>query len=415
MNTMSRPAFSVRVPLLWLALAGAQAGIGGHAAVAAEDAPLSWQSARMQAIEKEYDQIRRSYYTRTSGLVKPSHSMHPCFELLKERLSRQDLYDLAASCDMLPVRCSDRWGFSTDVLTFMVETFADLGDRDALVGLLSRRFVPTLYETESIEFYLAVRIPWSDAIRGNRLKDPMLILGEAYSRCETPEVRAEIADAVRRGFWGTEVHGDDDAEFVANAMQWYMEEKDYLAVNYRYWGNEIPLETLYYESKPEPLTASSSPRKQGGRWARHLARMTPGSWQQPLFEKTTAARPGKIKAILLVWSLQFGIAAVLSAPFVFFGRKRAQWRWWELLAFVLPFAVWLLLTDSSLSIGRKGYGNLNEIFYLALGVPLAAMVRVAIGPRPAVRAHVGWVAAALVGVLCVAAAAVFFLVPPILP
>ena len=43
-------------------------------------------------------------------------------------------------------------------------------------------------------------------------------------------------------------------------MQWYMEEKDYLAVNYRYWGNEIPLETLYYESKPEPLTASSSPQ-----------------------------------------------------------------------------------------------------------------------------------------------------------
>ncbi|MGO8688442.1 MAG: hypothetical protein ACLQLG_02320, partial [Thermoguttaceae bacterium] len=62
------------------------------------------------------------------------------------------------------------------------------------------------------------------------LKDPILILGEAYAQCRIPKVRRTIANAVRRDFSGSGVRGKDDAEFVKNARRWYEEEKEHLVV-----------------------------------------------------------------------------------------------------------------------------------------------------------------------------------------
>ena len=83
--------------------------------------------------------------------------------------------------------------------------------------------------TTDIEFYLAYY--------GEKLKDPILVLGEAFSKCKVPEVRHDIAGAVRRGFAGHGIRGKDDAEYVANAMQWYEKEKNHLIVNEEYWRN----------------------------------------------------------------------------------------------------------------------------------------------------------------------------------
>lgn len=402
MNRTSRAALFAVPILMWVVFVGVQGCTGEHAADAPQDTPRSWQSARMQAIENEYRELSRSY-PREEGAesfnAKDVYIEIACARrrLLAGRLSNQDLHDLAACLDTLPTRFYERQGgFSADILAIMIETFAEVGDRDALVDVLSKRFVSSVGSSERIEYYLATRGSLAQDFRGSRLRDPIMVLGEAYSRCETPEVRAEIAAAVRRGFRGLGIRGKDDAEYVANAMKWYEAEKDHLVVNHRYAQNEI--RPLYEPERAEDWKPSK-----------------PACGWQPLFEEATSAWPGmdKIAAILVIWSVHFGIAAVLCAPIVFFGRKRVHWQWWELLAFVLPFGVWLLLTASPLSIGRKGIGNLVEPFYLALGVPVAAMVRLGVGQRPSRKGRV-LVITVLIGVLCIAAAAVFFIVPPLL-
>jgi hypothetical protein len=116
----------------------------------------------------------------------------------------------------------------------------------------------------------------------------------------------------------------------------------------------------------------------------------------------------KFLALLWIWLLHAVFAGVLAAPIAFLGRKRVHWRAWELFVLVLPFFVWAVLMSSKLSIG-KSLANLSEPFWFALAVPVAALVRVAVGSRVSERAC----AASLIALVCVAAAAVFFIVPPL--
>jgi hypothetical protein len=101
------------------------------------------------------------------------------------------------------------------------------------------------------------------------------------------------------------------------------------------------------------------------------------------------------------------VGAVLAAPILYFGRKRADWANWELLALVIPFCVWVVLMLSPLSTGRKSLANLGEPIYISFAMALLALLRVAIGRRLSERAC----AAGFITVLCVIAATVFFMVP----
>lgn len=115
----------------------------------------------------------------------------------------------------------------------------------------------------------------------------------------------------------------------------------------------------------------------------------------------------ELGVMLVVWLVHVGIAALLTAPVVFFGRRRVNWQWWELSAFLVPFAVWALLMLSGLSTGRKSLSNLAEPFYFSVAFPIAAVLRVTMGTR--VHEHTS--AGGLIFGLCVLAAAVFFVVP----
>jgi hypothetical protein len=114
-----------------------------------------------------------------------------------------------------------------------------------------------------------------------------------------------------------------------------------------------------------------------------------------------------VNALFLIWSAHAVIGAVLSAPILFFGRKRIGWARWRLLALVVPFCVWTLLMFSPLSTGRKSLANLGEPVYISLAMPALALLRVVVGRRMSERAY----AASFITVLCAATAAVFFLVP----
>ena len=90
------------------------------------------------------------------------------------------------------------------------------------------------------------------------------------------------------------------------------------------------------------------------------------------------------KAMLWIWGLHSSIGAVLSAPIVLLGHKRVHWGLLDLLAFLLPFAVWGALMNVS---GQgKSLANLAEPFFFALAIPVAALVRVILGPHAQERA-----------------------------
>jgi hypothetical protein len=209
----------------------------------------SWDSPRLLEIEKEWQSLQDSARRmigeeRTKKYGRKNERLYRVlFDLIRKQLSDNDKRQLAISCGTLPVRPQDRSAFTNEVLSCIVNAFSVSGDRDSLVNLLSTRFPPRIGPVATIEWHLV--------IRGKNMKDPILILGEAYSQCNIPSVRHDIAAAVRRGFTDLGVRGKDDADFVKNAMQWYEQEKDNLVPNPGYLSSDdsFPLES--YEGHPE--------------------------------------------------------------------------------------------------------------------------------------------------------------------
>src|SRR5437868_1002497 len=70
--------------------------------------------------------------------------------------------------------------------------------------------------------------------------------------------------------------------------------------------------------------------------------------------------------MLTIWSIHCVIGAVLSAPIVLLGVKRVHWGLLDLLAFLLPFAVWGTLMN--LSSNGKSLANLGEPFYFGFAI-----------------------------------------------
>jgi hypothetical protein len=112
--------------------------------------------------------------------------------------------------------------------------------------------------------------------------------------------------------------------------------------------------------------------------------------------------------MLWIWSLHSMIGATLCSPFVFFGRKRVHWGLLDLLAFLLPFAVWIVLWNASAD--GKSLANLIEPVFISFAFPVAALVRVFVGPRVRERG----VSIGVVALLCLTAACIYWWTP-ILP
>ena len=97
----------------------------------------------------------------------------------------------------------------------------------------------------------------------------------------------------------------------------------------------------------------------------------------------------------------------MSGPILLLGRKRIRWGRWQLLLLVIPFCVWLALMYSPLAEGRKGFLNIGEVIYISCGMPVLALLRVAIGPRLSERIY----AVSFITALCCVAVGVFLLTP----
>jgi hypothetical protein len=148
------------------------------------------------------------------------------FHIVTSNLSAEDLRRLAATCGTLPTDDNHWSPFTRDVFSYMMQSIVDSGDRDLVLKTLSTRCPDCIWYYDLVEYYLADR--------EDKLKEPVLLLGEAYFRCRNPEVRHHIATAVRRSFTSSGIRGKDDAEFVSNAMQWYAKEREHLILNPRH-------------------------------------------------------------------------------------------------------------------------------------------------------------------------------------
>jgi hypothetical protein len=108
------------------------------------------------------------------------------------------------------------------------------------------------------------------------------------------------------------------------------------------------------------------------------------------------------------WLMYASIGVILTAPFVFFARRRVEWQWWELGAYVLPFWIWaaLVVTGSQ----PKSLANLGEVGNLLIALVVLAIVRVAVGRHRAATSLAVFGQAALCG-----AAALTYFLTPVLP
>ncbi len=88
-----------------------------------------------------------------------------------------------------------------------------------------------------------------------------------------------------------------------------------------------------------------------------------------------------IVLIIFLWLLYYaGPAALVSLPIVLLGRRRVRWHVWELLAFIAPFCVWLVMQNLFPAPSTaKGWNNLAEPLLFAPAVPLVAAIRTASG------------------------------------
>lgn len=83
-----------------------------------------------------------------------------------------------------------------------------------------------------------------------------------------------------------------------------------------------------------------------------------------------------IVLIVIAWLLYIVAAVPGCLPLWYFGRKRAQFMWWELSVLIVPFGIWICFFLTSRD---KSLGNLVEALVLGGAIPIAALVRVLIG------------------------------------
>ncbi len=83
---------------------------------------------------------------------------------------------------------------------------------------------------------------------------------------------------------------------------------------------------------------------------------------------------------LFVWVVYAVIARGTSAPIVLLSWNRVRWTALDLLVLVVPFLVWRSLMDHNGGRG-KSMANFAEPWLIAFAVPVAALIRVAVGKR----------------------------------
>src|SRR5260370_22470528 len=84
-----------------------------------------------------------------------------------------------------------------------------------------------------------------------------------------------------------------------------------------------------------------------------------------------------IVLVVIAWLIYLLPAVIPLLLISYLGRRRAQFMWWELSVFVLPFIVWLVVALASKDKGL--WSPMLELFILGCTVAVAALIRVIVG------------------------------------
>ena len=112
--------------------------------------------------------------------------------------------------------------------------------------------------------------------------------------------------------------------------------------------------------------------------------------------------------LVIAWLIQVAVSTLVVLPVVLAGRRHVHWHATELLALVVPFAVWAVLMHSPLSTGVKTLSNLAfEPGLLAVVIAVVAVMRIKLTAR------LGGRAASILALvlLSASAAGIFWLTP----
>ena len=241
MKRSLRPGRWFRTVLVGIVLAALH-GSAASRAIAQEE-KLSWDSPKMREVESEWHSLEDTNHNTPEQIPgdQPKSKYDSLLRLqdslLKKRLSDRDLQHLAEAVGPIPYT-----EFTNQVVDCIVWSFLQNKEREGLVTLLSKRCTGRV-GAGTIEYALAYR--------GYKFKDPILVLGEAYSKCQSPETRHNLAAAIRRGFSGNGIPFNGDADFVERALQWYEHEKEHLEVNVDYLNNDAGPGLERYERNPK--------------------------------------------------------------------------------------------------------------------------------------------------------------------
>jgi len=212
---------------------------------------LTWDGGRMEELEEEFrlrcQALRPSWI---KGAFWEKVDVFAC--ILGERLSQKEIEQLIDSCKTLPRGDYRRTDRQQRVIESIIILCCRKTDRERLVQMLAKRCPWKIGADCEIEHYLALAGPGPD---------PILVLADAFDRCEDPLVRKDIAEALRRGFEAAGVERRKDAEFVKACREWYAknEGKIEVVVSYGKWRGygEIP---LFVTKGSRPPRVAGSPK-----------------------------------------------------------------------------------------------------------------------------------------------------------
>jgi hypothetical protein len=185
--------------------------------------PMVWDGAEVRQIEKDWSAMTVPPDTMVGDtqLVR----FRQLTSLLEKRLPKQEIPGLIASLGKVPIDEEKQTEFQRMFIRALELILIEGGERENLVALFSTHFD---------DYYLGGTTEYILVARGEKMKDPILVLAEAYQRSKDPVIRQRIATSVHQSFDGVGVKGKDDAEFIANAMKWYKENKTRVVLNHRH-------------------------------------------------------------------------------------------------------------------------------------------------------------------------------------
>ncbi len=210
-----------RLPVC-LCLLGSGCAEPESASDAAGDRPavgVSWDSPKLRSLEEEWE--RRSGELKGSGMSLYAGKQTIYIKLLRERLSWSEIEELIESLKTMPEEQTNRTSSQNQLLAGLFWVCVDEGQRGSLVRLIATRCPSLIGGIELCLVYGGMK----------HLKDPILILVDAYEASEFDAVREQIVYVLRRSFAQLPPMTGNDDLFVKRCGEWYRENRERLVLN----------------------------------------------------------------------------------------------------------------------------------------------------------------------------------------